>query len=375
MGWSINLFRVSGIPIRVHVTFVLILIWAAFAWASAPGATAVDAVVGVVAMFLLFGCILLHELAHSLVALHFGSRVRDIVLLPIGGVSQIEDMPGRPGQELQVALVGPLVSLILGGAWLVVAELIAPQTVSPAAALTIPVGSNRWLSLPIYLALANLVLAIFNLLPAFPMDGGRALRALLAMWFGHRKATTIAVWLGEAMAFIFALIGLWSGNVVLIVVAIFVWLAAGSEGAVDTLRGSLGQVLVAQAMIRQPLVLSMSDGLGEAVRLTLTSSQADFPVVETFEPTRLAGFLTRSDLIKGLHDHAGASVGDVMRREFLTAAPRDTLFATQQRMRAAGLTAIPVIESGLLVGLLTVVDINEAYELLWTEPTVRPQAS
>ncbi|HEX5417856.1 MAG TPA: site-2 protease family protein [Chloroflexota bacterium] len=375
MSWSMTLFRVAGIPVKVHLTFVLILIWAAAVWAIAPGASEVDAFIGVIAVLALFGCVVLHELAHSLVALRFGARVRDILLLPIGGVSRIEAMPGRAGQELLVALVGPLVSLALAFVWLVVAAVVAPRTLTLSVALLYPPVGNRWLALPAYLAMANLILGVFNLLPAFPMDGGRVLRALLAMRLGRRQGTAIAVTIGQGMALLLGVAGFWSGNLILILLAIFIWLGAGSEGAQDALREALDDIVVGQAMICRPLTLNATDSLSRAVNLTLSSAQADFPVVAAGNSSHLVGLLTRSDLIRGLREGGSRMVGEVMRPPILTAAPSDSLFAVQQRMQAKGQGAIPVVQGGDLVGLVTSSDIGEAYQILLANDGARPIAS
>lgn len=379
MSWSLRIFDVRGIPVRVHLTFVLILVWAAFIWASVPGATTLDALAGVVAMLLLFGCVVVHELAHSLVAMRFGARVRDILLLPIGGVSQIEQMPGRPRQELLVAVVGPLVSLALAAVWFVVAALVAPGTLNLANTLVYPVVGNRWLSLPAYLSMANLILGIFNLLPAFPMDGGRVLRALLSMWLGSRQGTVIAVALGQGLALLLGLIGFWNGNLLLVLVAVFVWLGAGSEGAQDAEKSTLENVVVGQAMVQRPLTLYATDGLTRAVNLTLSSAQADFPVLDRPESSVLVGLLTRSDLLKALRDRGpateSATVGSAMHDHFVTAAPAEPLFAAQQRMQAEGLSAAPVVQDGLLVGLLTIADIGEAYQFLLAGRAIQPLVS
>jgi Zn-dependent protease/predicted transcriptional regulator len=363
MSWSVKLFRIKGIDVKVHVTFVLILIWAAIVW-GAGGAGIGDALMGVVAMLLLFACITLHELAHSFEALRYGLRVRDIILLPIGGVSQIEQPLGKPGQELRIALVGPLTSFALAVVFYVVAALVITGNLTSFAGLPESPTSEGWLGLVSYLAIANLLLGLFNLIPAFPMDGGRVLRALLAMRMDYRKATAIAVAVGQGLAMGVGLLGFIVGNFLLVLIAIFVWIGAGQEGQLVQARGALGDVKVAQAMTRRPRTLSSDDLLERAVDLTLTTSQADFPVVDDQTGT-VVGFLGRDNLLKGLRAYGAAgAVHTIMQRTFAVAAPDESLYEIQQRMVAEGVQALPVIENGHLVGLLTALDVSEAYLLL-----------
>jgi Zn-dependent protease/CBS domain-containing protein len=360
MSWSVKLFSISGIDVKVHLTFVLILVWAAYTWGAAQGAGLAGALFGVVAMLLLFGCITLHELAHSLLALRYGVRVREIVLLPIGGVSQMEEMPGKPAQELWIALVGPLVSILLGAIFFVVAALVGAPSSFTAAGFSLAPGGGGWLSLVSYLAFANLILGLFNLIPAIPMDGGRVLRSLLALRFENRRATAIAVAIGQGLAFLIGVYGFLNGNFFLILIAVFVWLGAGEEGGAAEAKGALANLVVRDAMTRRPEPLAPGDRLARAVELTLTTAQADFPVVDGPDG-RVVGLLTRQDLIRGLHERGpDASVGEAMRTTFATAKPVESLFDVQRRMRVSGVHVVPVVEHGALVGVLTTTDVSEA---------------
>lgn len=211
MKWSWKLGRFAGIDTYVHATFLLIVAWAA--WASYAGAgTAVAAFLGVAFLLAVFGSVLLHELGHALVARRYGIRTRKIILSPIGGLAQLEGMPAHPKQELAVALAGPAVNFALA------AVLLGVGTVTAWPMLGLLEG----------LMWANLSLGLFNLIPAFPMDGGRALRAFLATRMGNHTATEIAARIGKVAAVGMGVVGLFT-TWVLVPIAVFVWFAANSE--------------------------------------------------------------------------------------------------------------------------------------------------
>jgi CBS domain-containing protein len=220
-----------------------------------------------------------------------------------------------------------------------------------------------WQLLIPYLAFANLSLALFNLLPAFPMDGGRILRALLAMRLDFRRATAIAVAVGQVMAFLFGLYGFATGSWVLIVIAVFVWLGAGEEGQQTTIKQLLGGTTVGQAMIQRPWSLAPEYPLTRAVELTLTTAQSDFPVLE--RDGRVVGLLTLGDLLSALQERPNAKIGDVMRRDFPPVMASQRITDIQEHIAAHGGRALPVVtESGQLAGLITMTDIAEAIQVL-----------
>jgi Zn-dependent protease/predicted transcriptional regulator len=373
MSWSIKLFRVKGIDVKVHLTFVLILIWAAYRWSGSTGEGLQGALFGVAATLLLFGSVTLHELGHSLQALKYGVRVRDITLLPIGGLARMEEIPEKPGQELRIAIAGPLVNFAIAAALIGVGALLQAQALVTVPELFHSLGAASWTGMLAYLTMANLAMGLFNLIPAFPMDGGRVLRALLAMRLDYPKATSIAVTIGQGLALLLGLYGFMSGSFTLVLIAVFVWMGAGQEGKQVEVKSVLREMKVGQAMTRQPQILSADDSLARAVELTLTTSQADFPVMER-ESGRLVGLLTEGDLLKGLRSHnMEASVGQVMRTRFPTATPSEPIFQAQQQMALGRVRAMPILEGGdRLVGLLTVADINEAYRLLSVSPGLAP---
>ena len=362
MNWSIPLFRVRGIQIKVHVTFALILIWAAYYWGIGTDAGLQGALFGVVATLLLFVCVTLHELGHAFQALRYGIEVEDITLLPIGGVARLR-VPDNARQELAIAVAGPLVNVVIAAVLIAVGGILQATSLLTPADLDDTMRDAEWSGLLAYLTLANIWLVLFNAIPAFPMDGGRVLRALLALRLDYARATGIAVAIGQGLALLFGLVGFATGNFYLILIAAFVWFGASQEGAQVTLRRVLGGSTVGQAMIQRPQVLTAIDPLARAVELTLSTAQSDFPVVDTGD--RVVGLLTLDDLLRGLRDRPTASVGDVMRRQFPVARAGESVVAAQGQLGEAGIRALPVVQpDGRLAGLLTAADIGEAFRLL-----------
>jgi Zn-dependent protease/predicted transcriptional regulator len=374
MSWSIKLFRIKGIDLKVHLTFVLILIWAAWRWSASTGAGVQGALFGAAATLLLFAAVALHEFGHSLQALKFGIGVRDITLMPMGGLARLEEIPEDPQKELQIALAGPLVNFAIAGFLFLVGVILQVRAVISLEELILSIGQVSWSGMLAYLTMANLAIGIFNLVPAYPMDGGRVLRALLAMKFDYAKATSIAVFIGQGLAWILGLWGFMNGSWTLVLIAIFVWMGAGHEGRHIQAKGVLQEIKVGQAMTRQPHRLHVHDSLAAAVELTLTSAQTDFPVVSD-ESGALAGFLTEKDLLIGLKTHGPEKrVSEVMQRSFPTARPDEPLSVAQARMAAGRSLSIPILDrDGSLVGLLTSSDLNQAYQLLSLYPKLAPR--
>ena len=288
MTWSWKLARVAGIDVYVHATFLMVVAWIALVyWNQSQSVQAV--VEGVGFILALFACIVLHEFGHALTARRYGIRTRDITLLPIGGLARLERMPDEPIQELWVALAGPAVNVVI--ALLLFVWLQASGLWESVDRLGVAIGgfAER-------IMIANAFLAGFNLLPAFPMDGGRALRALLATRMEYTRATQRAALIGQGMAIFFGFLGL-QGNPMLIFIALFVWIGAGQEASMAQMKSSLAGIPVRQAMLTHFRTLTPENTLGDAVDLLLTGSQQDFPVVSD---GRVEGMLTRKDLIAAL---------------------------------------------------------------------------
>src|SRR5689334_24475590 len=270
MKWSWKIGTVAGIGLNVHATFFLLVAWVGITyWIQAGSAAALE---GVAFILALFACVVLHELGHALTARRFGIRTRDITLLPIGGVSRLERIPDDPRQEVWVSLAGPAVNVAIAAA--LYAWLLLSQTLRPLSALTMAGGPflER-------LLLVNVSLAVFNLLPAFPMDGGRVLRALLAMRMDYVRATQVSAHVGQAMALVFGLLGLFT-NPFLVFIAFFVWIGAAQEASVVQMRTAMSGIPVSRAMLTDFHSVAPDDPAKRVLELILAGSQEDFPVVD-----------------------------------------------------------------------------------------------
>jgi Zn-dependent protease/CBS domain-containing protein len=298
---------------------------------------------GVALFLLLFACVLLHELGHALTAQRFGYPTREITLLPIGGIARLERMPEDPRESLWITLAGPAVNIAIAAVLYV--GLRATDTWQPIRHVSVTSG-------PFFerLMLVNLSLVIFNMLPAFPMDGGRALRALLATRLDDRRATHIAARLGQGMAVLFALVG-WLANPLLILIALFVWTGAAQEAAMADLRAALRGIPVAQVMLTAFRTVAPEDRLSTAIELVQHGGQHDIPVVQG---GRLVGLLTRHDLLQAVRERGPQSlVADAMDSDILVVAPQDILDTALTRLDARQLSTAPVVQDGRFVGLLT----------------------
>jgi Zn-dependent protease/predicted transcriptional regulator len=367
MGSSVRLFTVRGIDIKVHITFPLILIWAAiqFGWLGGNGLE--GAVFGIIVTLLLFAVVVLHELGHSFTALEYDVPIQQIVLLPIGGVSEMGKMPEKPGEELLVAVAGPAVNFVLAIV-LVVVALALNISLSPAEMIKSlqGMGSLTFDAIFRYLFVTNIFLGVFNLLPAFPMDGGRVLRSLLATRMSRPRATNIAVWVGQTFAWLMGLWGFLGGGFFLVLIAIFIYLGAGQEGQQTRLQSVLSDLKVRNAYSHQAVTLAPGDTLKRAVDLMLSSFQANFPVCEG---DRLVGFLPQKRLVEVLHSHGPAMpIKQAMLSEFDRAQVNDGLFDVQQKLAQSKQDAMPVSDGDRFLGLITQQDIAEVYQLASSEP-------
>jgi len=370
---NLKLFSVKGIDIKVHITFPLILVWAAiqFGYLGQDGFSLTGAAFGIVVTLLLFICVIIHELSHSLTSTYMGYPVEDIVLLPLGGVSQIEKMPEGAGEELIMAVAGPLSNIVI--AFLLgLVSLFTPVGLLEGLrrVMADPMGLG-WPDVLPYLIFTNLGLAAFNLIPAFPMDGGRVLRSLLATVMPQAQATDVAVRIGQGFAWLLGLGGLLTGNLVLILIAVFVFSGAAQEGRMVRIRSILEGMDVRQAFSRNVQAISPDDPVSRAADLTLESFQADFPVCDGGQ---IVGLLTHTDIVRALKmGEPDKPVRQVMKNDFPTLGPDDGLFEVHQQMQSSGLDALPVIEDEGFAGRLTSRDVSEAYQLLSINQELRDQ--
>ncbi len=367
MDSSVRLFSVRGIDIKIHITFPLILIWAAIQFGALSDNGMQGAIFGVIVTLLLFAIVILHELGHSFTALEFDVPIQQIVLLPIGGVAQMGRLPDKPGQEFLVAIAGPAVNFVLailfGVSAAVFSISLAPDQIVQSLR---GMGSLEAGAIFRYIFATNLFLGVFNLLPAFPMDGGRVLRALLATRLEYGRATSIAVFIGQGLAWLMGLWGFLGGGFFLILIAIFIYMGAAQEGQLTRLRSVLADLRVRQAYSKQAETLAPNDPLQRAVDLTLSSFQANFPVCDG---SQLVGILTQQRLVEALQSRgAQTPIRDSMQTDYTPVSPDDGLFEVQQELARGQLDALPVTEGGEFLGLITQQDIAEIYRLASGQP-------
>jgi Zn-dependent protease/CBS domain-containing protein len=344
MTCSIKLCEIAGIGVFIHWTFLILIGWIILAHVSA-GDNALVIVEGVGFVLALFACVVLHELGHALTARRFGIKTRDITLLPIGGVARLERIPEVPFQEFLVAIAGPAVNVVIAGVLLVVLIILGAFE----QIYQVQVVGGSFLAKLMWL---NVTLVVFNLVPAFPMDGGRVLRALLATRMPRVKATHIAASVGQAIAILFALAGLIiPGMFMLLFIALFVYLGAQGESQAAEMREVFRGARVRDAMVQRFLTLRESDPLELATSEMVAGHQKDFPVTDG---KQITGILLQRDVVKALAEgRANSSVADVLCNRCPTVQPDEPLDRAVDRMQSAGCSALLVVRDGALVGLLT----------------------
>jgi stage IV sporulation protein FB len=349
MAWSINIGSIAGTEVRIHITFLLFLAW--IFGASWVQGGAEQATTGLVFILLVFACVLAHEFGHVFAARAYGVATPDVTLLPIGGVARLERIPEKPGEEFVVAIAGPLVNVVIAGVLMLFFS--ADPGVAKLAAV-----ENPSVSLADKLAAVNIFLVLFNMLPAFPMDGGRILRALLASRLGFVRATEIASKIGQFAAFVLGFVGLFA-NPMLIFIAIFVYLAASQEGQLVAIRAMSRDVPVSAAMITSFATLSPDEPIEAAIDTLLRTSQQEFPVVDA--DRRLLGVLGRSDMIKALKDVGPhATVASVMTTDIPVMSYRGRLEEAFRTLQERQKPAVGVLDAaGRLTGLVTSETVGE----------------
>lgn len=349
MKWSWKLGEFRGIPVYVHATFLILIGFVGLSHWSASQSL-VKGLEGAGFIVALFACVVLHEFGHALMAARFGIKTRDITLLPIGGVARLERMPEKPLQELWVALAGPAVNGIIAAG--LYTWLVFTSSFTPLEQLSVTDGSflER-------LMVINVFLIVFNLLPAFPMDGGRVLRALLATRLEYARATQIAANIGQFIALMFAFLGFF-GNPFLLFIALFVWIGATQEAGMVMMKAAMEGIPVTQAMMTEFHTIRPGDSLQRVIELIMATPQQDFPVLED---SRIVGILPSRELMLALQQKGPeALVEAVMRRDFLTLDTSEMLDTALARMQVAECcTTAPVTHRGALVGLLTAENIGE----------------
>ncbi|HQQ76510.1 MAG TPA: site-2 protease family protein [Thermoanaerobaculia bacterium] len=355
MTSATRIATVAGIEIKIHVTFGIILVIGAVQWGIPHGAA--GAAFGAALMAALFFCVVLHELGHSLVARGFGLPVKEIVLLPIGGVARMEKNPEKPVHELLISVAGPLVNVAIAGVLLAaVGARFGPLDAAGLAARL--KGAPSVETALLWLLSVNVMLFVFNMIPAFPMDGGRVLRALLWMVMGFGPATRIATLVGQVAAVGLGLWGLLSGNLFLALIAVFVFLGAGQERADEQARVVLGTLRVGDAYNKHAIALAPGDTVGSVADYILTSYQPDFAVLQG---GALLGVVTRADVLQSLATETHDSyVTGVMKRDVLRVEADAPLDSVRRLLVEKGERVAAVTRGGTYLGLVSLEDIAEA---------------
>lgn len=360
MAWSLTVGYVYGTAVRIHVTFLLFLAWIWVAYYQRGGAGA--AWDGVAFVALLFLCVLLHEFGHIFAARRYGVKTPEVTLWPFGGIARLERIPEKPSEELVVALAGPAVNVVIAAVLLIfLGGNVGVEHIESI--------ENPQVSLLAKLAAANIFLVVFNLIPAFPMDGGRVLRALLAMRMSHAQATQTAASIGQGLAIGLGVLGIF-GNPMLIIIAVFVFLAASGEAGQVQMKQVAQGLLVEDAMITQFETLGPTASVGDAAEALIRTTQKEFPIVDG--AVHLRGVLTRDAMIRALQAQGpGASVLEAM-AEVPTVGTRTPLDRALALITQRGAPVVGVVDAGgRLVGLLSPENVGEMMMLRAAQPDAR----
>jgi Zn-dependent protease/predicted transcriptional regulator len=366
MSWSFRIAQIAGIPIKLHVTFFIIILLGAWQWAGRSEDAIGGALFGAALMLALFLCVTLHELGHSLTARYFGIQTREILLLPLGGVAQLSKNPDQPAHELWIALAGPIVNVVI--AFVLILIGLTPQIdlfayLLDGQGLTNILSNDITLSnFLLWLLSANVSLVLFNMIPAFPLDGGRVLRALLAMGMGFPRATRIASAIGQFVAIALGLFGLLTGNLILALVAVFIFVGATQETAVAESKVVLTTRRLGDAYNRHVITLQNGDRLSRVVDYILTSYQPDFAVLFG---KKLLGIVTRDDVMRSLASQPyDLYVSEVMMRDFVKLDANLTLDEARDQMAEKNVRVAAVYDGENFLGLISMEDIQEAFSIL-----------
>jgi Zn-dependent protease/CBS domain-containing protein len=368
MGRSLKLFSVRGIDVRLHFTFPLIFLWAGLQFGLIGGS--MDAALfGVVVIALLFVLVTLHELGHSFAALYYGVPVKQIVLSPIGGLAQLERMPDKPAQEFVISVAGPAVNVAVAVLLAPFIPLLGLGLADFAAVLSLSAGVTAT-AVFAYVFFYNIILAVFNLIPAFPLDGGRIFRSLLAMRLNYVQATNIASLVGRGFAVLLGMYALFNGGIFMIFIAGFIFLAAGQEAAAVRYREALRGYTVADVYSPTAYTLNPYNNLQQVVNLMMMSGQTSFPVVQD---ERLEGFVTQQDLGAAMQSRGSHTwTNTIMRHDVKPVTPNMTLVEAQERLLVEDLESLPVVENDRYLGLVGRWQIQQFFRLLATKSSIRP---
>jgi Zn-dependent protease/predicted transcriptional regulator len=361
MRWSFRIAKVDGIDIKVHITFFLILILGAVEWGTLTGTTE-GALFGVVLMILLYTCVTLHELGHSIVAKRFGIPVREIILFPLGGVANITKNPDKPLHDLLISIAGPMVNVVIALILFLAIGSSGRVSLLDGRGLVQDFQTPSLQGMLLWLLAANVTLVIFNLVPAFPLDGGRAFRAILAMFMGYRRATRIASIVGELLAIVIGIYGLMSGNFVLALIAVIIFFGANQETAIAESKAVLTTLRVGDAYNKHALTLAVGDRVNKVVDYLLTSYQPDFAVLQG---NNLLGIVTRNDVLRAMATSpTDLFVTEIMQRDAVKVDASKTLQEVSELLQARGARVAAVYDGSTYLGLIGLEDVSEAFAIL-----------
>lgn len=353
---SFRLGTARGVSIRVHPTFALVLIWVAYQWGMRSGSGLPGMVFGILVLLTVFGCVLLHELGHAAAAMHYGLKVRDITLLPIGGVARVEHMSLKPRSETVIALAGPAVNIVIALAITpIVLLVVAARHIDHPLMILLYADEISVAGFLLYIWIANVLLAVFNLLPAFPMDGGRVLRATISLFTDRFTATRIAVLVGQGFAAALVTIGILAGDIMLPLVGMFIIVAGFMEARFVRVESALRNLLVGQ------FALWESGGIQPDVPLAYAVKDGPKDLVVT-QSGSVIGMLWRQDVLRHLHGtHREIVVRDVMDRRFATVEVTDSVFDVHRLLLNSNRSAVAVVQEGQYRGIFTSDRLDHVY--------------
>lgn len=359
---ALPLFRYKGIQVRLHWSFIALPVYVAFsALSDGLGWDMVWLQLGMVAIT--FACVVLHEFGHALTARRYGVRTRDITLLPIGGVASLERIPEEPRQEFWITVAGPAVNLLIALIAFVVMAAFGLVTLVSDVLIG---GAAMWTNMLLFVVGVNLWLFLFNLIPAFPMDGGRILRSALAMRMPRERATRIAAGLGRIMAFAFAGYGLYADQPFLVLIGVFVYLAAGAEARNVAQRERLRGIQVGQVMRTRFWTMGQAASVAEARDGLLAGG--DTALVVLAPDGSPVGIVTDADIVGAIESgRSHARLADLPPRPAANVTVGDDAHEATQRMLAAGAPLAVVVDGGRLVGVLELRNLQEFIRLRQAE--------
>lgn len=352
MRGGLPLFRFRGIRVFLHWSFLLLPAYIAFTGFS-EGLTWSQILKEIGLILIVFGCVVLHEFGHALTAQRFGVNTRDITLLPIGGVASLERMPEDPKQEFWITIAGPLVNLVIAGVAFAILAIAGIAMITTDLLGDISTGAG----LLTFLVTVNIGLFLFNLIPAFPMDGGRILRSLLGMWLPREKATRIATVIGRILAVGFVFYGLYSGAPFLAIIGVFIFMAAGSEARAVQQKANVQTLRVGQRLRTDVVKMAPTATVQDAWN---AMTMIDHHVVMVMDQGLFRGLVMKEDLRAALGEGGGTNTIAPLSRHVPSVAVEETAMSVYERMVYENHWAMMAIINGNFVGVVLRVDLEKA---------------